>query len=342
MMSLEIGERRRVEAELREAETRYRMLVEDLPAVVYSWEMNWLDGDPTPGGTSPPTRVPPIADMLGFTPDEWMRPEFWRQRVHPHDRDRVDAEADRCIADRRAAQPRVPLPREGRWGGVGLGPRDPAVPRRAWPPPPLPGGHARHHRTQGGRDEGHRSRSVVQAAHRGEPRDHVGRVRPRSRSRRAVASLLRESSQPRAVRVSTRGLLRRRPRDGSPSCTPTTRLGWSPRREDIWRTGEPWSSDFRFIHADGRVIWFHAGRPCRRLRRRRAAHRLPGRHPGHRRPQARARSGSADRRNRLSAVLDGMPALPWTEVIDPLTGALALRVHGPAERSRCSATRPRN
>ena len=36
MMSLEIGERRRVEAELREAENRYRMLVEDLPAVVYS------------------------------------------------------------------------------------------------------------------------------------------------------------------------------------------------------------------------------------------------------------------------------------------------------------------
>src|SRR4029079_16746167 len=65
MMSLEIGERRRVEAELREAENRYRMLVDDLPAVVYSWEMTWVDGT-LPEEIAAYTS-PAITDMLGFT-----------------------------------------------------------------------------------------------------------------------------------------------------------------------------------------------------------------------------------------------------------------------------------
>ena len=39
MMSLEIGERKRIEAELRETQERFRRLVEDLPAVVYMWQI---------------------------------------------------------------------------------------------------------------------------------------------------------------------------------------------------------------------------------------------------------------------------------------------------------------
>ena len=39
MMGLEIGERRRIESELRIARERYRRLVEDLPAVAYLWDM---------------------------------------------------------------------------------------------------------------------------------------------------------------------------------------------------------------------------------------------------------------------------------------------------------------
>ena len=329
MMSLEIGERRRVEAELREAETRYRMLVEDLPAVIYSWEMNWLDGAPLPEEIAAYTS-PAITDMLGFTADEWMRPEFWRQRVHPHDRDRVDAEADRCIASG------LPLNLEYRYlakdggRGVGLGPRDPADTRRAWPPPPVPGGPARHHRTQGGRDEGLRSRSVVQAAHRGEPRDHVGRVRPRSRSRRPVASLLRESSQPRAVRVSARSLLGttrgmvRLPasrRQGSGGCRDGRHLA---NRRAV---------EQRFpVHPRRRTCdLVPRGRPRRRIRRGRPAHRLPGRHPGHRRPQARRGAppsigGTGPRGARRDACAS----------VDrghrPADGRLALRVHGRAEQ----------
>ena len=69
MMALEIGERRRVEAELREAETRYRLLVEDLPAVVYTWDPNLMDHPDDP--EDHPYLGPQIESILGFSPAEW-------------------------------------------------------------------------------------------------------------------------------------------------------------------------------------------------------------------------------------------------------------------------------
>ena len=45
LMTLEIGERRRVERELRSAEERFRNLVEDLPAVVYRRQVAASDDD---------------------------------------------------------------------------------------------------------------------------------------------------------------------------------------------------------------------------------------------------------------------------------------------------------
>ena len=90
--------------------------------------------------------------------------------------------------------------------------------------------------------------------------------------------------------------------------------------EDIWRTGEPWNSDFRFIHADGRVIWFHVeGRAVGF-----DDDGLPTGYQGvildiddRKREEERLRRSA----EQALGVLDGMPALPWTEVIDPLTGA---------------------
>src|SRR5918995_86700 len=80
LMSLEIGERRRMETELRDARQRYQRLVEDLPGVAYLWEAT--------RGTGPRSFTyisPQIEGMLGFAPWAWKAD----LRVHPHDRARV-------------------------------------------------------------------------------------------------------------------------------------------------------------------------------------------------------------------------------------------------------------
>jgi PAS domain S-box-containing protein len=76
LMSLEIGERRRMEAEVTEARKRFQGLVENLPGVAYLWEAS-------PDAT---TRTfaylsPQIEEMVGFSPDEWDADA----RLHPHD-----------------------------------------------------------------------------------------------------------------------------------------------------------------------------------------------------------------------------------------------------------------
>jgi PAS domain S-box-containing protein len=85
-MAIEIGERRRVEGELRAAEHRYRTLAEQLPAVTYVWSVR-PDGESTNYYTSPR-----IEQLLGFTVDEWHQGfDFWMSRLHPDDRGRVVA-----------------------------------------------------------------------------------------------------------------------------------------------------------------------------------------------------------------------------------------------------------
>ncbi|MFN2489965.1 MAG: nitrogen regulation protein NR(II), partial [Actinomycetota bacterium] len=78
----DLNERKVMEKRLREAESKYRDLVEQLPGVVYTAE---------PGPDGRWVYVSPQIDkLLGFSPEEWMAdPELWLQRVHPADRDRV-------------------------------------------------------------------------------------------------------------------------------------------------------------------------------------------------------------------------------------------------------------
>lgn len=84
LMALEIGERRRAEAELTVAEQRLRLLVEHIPAVTYSWHM----GD---RATAPYTS-PRIEQLLGYTVEEWHQDrDFWMSRLHPDDRAAVIA-----------------------------------------------------------------------------------------------------------------------------------------------------------------------------------------------------------------------------------------------------------
>ncbi len=84
LMTLEIGERRRVERELRSAEERFRHLVEDLPAVVYRRQVARPDDDRDHAYASPQ-----IEELLGFTPIEWQDERIRMSRLHPHDHARV-------------------------------------------------------------------------------------------------------------------------------------------------------------------------------------------------------------------------------------------------------------
>jgi PAS domain S-box-containing protein len=75
-------ERERGDAELRAAETRYRTLVERLPAITYIAEVGVL---------GPWHYVSPqIQSILGFSPAEWKQDSAnWVNHIHPEDREQV-------------------------------------------------------------------------------------------------------------------------------------------------------------------------------------------------------------------------------------------------------------
>jgi len=85
----ELAERRRAEEQLRAAERRFRTLVEQIPAMVYSEEFI-EDGRMY---TSPQ-----IKPMFGFTPEEAAYKALWKSRLHPEDRERVLTEDARTDA----------------------------------------------------------------------------------------------------------------------------------------------------------------------------------------------------------------------------------------------------
>jgi PAS domain S-box-containing protein len=83
----DITKRNDREERLREAEAKYRTLVEQIPLATYVNE------------TGLPVRTryisPQIESMLGYPVSAWLEPDFFPSRLHPEDRDRVMAEADR-------------------------------------------------------------------------------------------------------------------------------------------------------------------------------------------------------------------------------------------------------
>jgi PAS domain S-box-containing protein len=106
----DVTERRRAETALREAEARFRTLVEQVPAIVYNADF---------GTAGAWTYVSPqIEELLGYSPDEWMAdPTLFDQRLHPDDRAAYLEEEERAReSGRLAAEYRI-VARDGtvRW-----------------------------------------------------------------------------------------------------------------------------------------------------------------------------------------------------------------------------------
>jgi PAS domain S-box-containing protein len=73
--------------EFREAEVRYRALVEQIPAITYTE----IEDETSPIGYRDVYISPQAESILGYTPFEWQAdPELWIRAVHPDDRDRVN------------------------------------------------------------------------------------------------------------------------------------------------------------------------------------------------------------------------------------------------------------
>ena len=84
----ELAERRRAESAVREAELRYRTLVEHLPLVTYISPV-----DKTVGNLYV---SPQVEELLGYPTEEWVKnPNLLSEAVHPDDLQRVLADAER-------------------------------------------------------------------------------------------------------------------------------------------------------------------------------------------------------------------------------------------------------
>jgi PAS domain S-box-containing protein len=81
----DITDRKAAEYAIFEAEERYRMLVEKLPAVVFMDKFN--------DAQSTQYISPRIKDLLGYSPEDWAEGEnMWENALHPDDKERVLAE----------------------------------------------------------------------------------------------------------------------------------------------------------------------------------------------------------------------------------------------------------
>lgn len=94
---LDVTARKAIEEQHRDAEARYRALVEQLPVIVYTEAIT----EGATGDVSVTYVSPRSEEVLGIPPAEWMRdPDIWLRSVHPDDRAlvrRLNEQADRTM-----------------------------------------------------------------------------------------------------------------------------------------------------------------------------------------------------------------------------------------------------
>jgi adenylate cyclase len=330
MMSLEIGERRRIESELREAQDRYRQLVEDLPGVVYSWTP--LQGEPLEESDSDLARPssyisPQIEAILGYSAAEWGRSGFWKRRLHPHDRKRVLALMDH--SERTGESVRAEYRYLAKNGHV------------VW---------VLDHATLRSRDARGRPQLFygvlldITARKQAEEKAADAEVRYRMLAEEGpivpyIYELNHDVHPPKVQLeyVSPRtadimGFPRSNwvadPTRWVEAMHPDDRARFQETVSRCQRTGEAWSHDYRMIAADGRIVWLHdTGRMVSRDGSGRP-HRFQGvvlDITERKEEEERLRRSEAG----LRRLVENLPVIPWTEVDDPATGRELLTYIGP-------------
>jgi PAS domain S-box-containing protein len=114
---LDITERKQVEEQLRDAELKFRTIVEQNDAIFYTQEI-----DPDDPAISYTTYITPgNTDLIGYSIEDIERdPELWRRIIHPEDRERVlvaDAASNTGGGDRFSMDYRM-IRKDGRGGWV--------------------------------------------------------------------------------------------------------------------------------------------------------------------------------------------------------------------------------
>ena len=143
---IDITERRAAEDQLREAEERFRLIVERGPAIFYQQEF-----DPEDRRVAHHVRLAPAGPVFGYSDEEHAgRPDPVGPTIHPDDRERVlaaDVESNRDVDEHFSMEYRM-ISKDGRIVWV----QDTcSLVRVRGQAPLLAGVHPRHHRAQAGR-----------------------------------------------------------------------------------------------------------------------------------------------------------------------------------------------